>query len=84
LAGIDSAKLEGLRQLLKRDGEATTKRGARIERGGGKYPLIVHGPYGGRSRFTDDEIAHAYDLAVHGPPRKAQPRSRTDFGDYPF
>lgn len=84
-APLDSAKIAGLRQLLARDGKATTKRGAVIERvDDERFPLVVHGPYGGRSRFTEDEIRRAYDLAVNGPPAKAQPRARMDFGDCPF
>lgn len=82
---IDRAKLEGLRQLLERDGEAKTKRGAVVERTDDeRFPIIVRGPYGGRSRFTDNELPRAYALAVDGPLHKVQPRSRTDFGDCPF
>lgn len=83
---IDRAKLEGLRQLLDRDGRAQTKRGSVIERVDDKrFPIVVIGPYGGRARFTDDEMPRAYDLAVNGPPRGPQPRKpAVDFGDCPF
>lgn len=51
---------------------------------GRKVRLLVTRPAGGKARYRlDTEIRRAYDMALHGPPRRPQPPSR-DYGDCPF
>jgi hypothetical protein len=45
--------------------------------------FVVKRGYGGETRFTEDEIRRAYEMALNGPRPKRQPTER-DFGSVPF
>lgn len=80
---IPAAKLRGLQQALERDGKVTFPNGAIVTREV-EVRIVVEGPWGGISRFTEKEIAEAYRLALEGTRRGTQPKGDPGmFGDDP-
>ncbi len=80
---IPAAKLEGLRSALERDGEVEFRNGAKVRRET-VVKLVVEGPWGGVSRFGENELAAAYEMALHGARAVAQPKGDpAKFGDPP-
>ncbi len=70
------AKIAGLRQLLARDGRATFKGGASIERVN-ETDLLVRWPGTEETAYVNDcaydQLGRAYALALAGPPPPEPP-----------
>jgi hypothetical protein len=94
---IPTAKIEGLRQLLAREGVATLRNGMRITRDPDWPADLLVLPEDGEHRrrvneFAHDQLRQAYEIALAGPPPPPPPpvapirrvRSRVDFGGCPF
>jgi hypothetical protein len=90
---IPEAKIVALREALERDGTVTFKNGSTIEWSAAQTGpegeqvegrLVVKRGHGGETRYTEDEIRRAYEMALNGPRPKQQPSGDgSKFGDGP-